>query len=82
MANSKKSPAEQKATLIEKLKDIKGQISNFDKQRTSKVGNLSKRFRLIDLPDSILEKEFKAISEKYKDQLRSLSVINNLKKNS
>ena len=82
MANSKKSPAEQKATLIEKLKDIKGQISNFDKQRTLKVGNLSKKFRLIDLPNSILEKEFKAIGEKYKEQLSSLSVINNVKKNS
>ncbi len=68
MAKQKKSPIEQKAKLVDQLKEIEKKIADFDNQRATKIGNLAKRYRLVDLSDDILEKELKAIRDKYKDK--------------
>lgn len=68
MAKQKKSPIEQKAKLVDQLKEIEKKIADFDNQRASKIGNLAKRYRLVDLSDDILEKELKIIRDKYKDK--------------
>lgn len=66
MVKQKKSPAEQKAKLVSQLKAIEKKIVDFDNQRAIQIGNLAKRYRLVDLSDEILEKELKAIYDKYK----------------
>ncbi len=63
----RKSPVEQKAKLVEQLKDIEKKIADFDKTRAVQVGNLAKRFRIIDLSNDVLEKEFKTIRDKYQN---------------
>ncbi|PIR10215.1 MAG: hypothetical protein COV52_09660 [Gammaproteobacteria bacterium CG11_big_fil_rev_8_21_14_0_20_46_22] len=83
MAKQKKSPVDQKAKLVDQLKEIEKKIADFDKQRASKVGSLAKRYRLIDLSDDILEKEFKGLRDKYKnDQDATLSNMDDTKKKS
>ena len=79
----KKSPVEQKAKLMEQLKEAENKIANFDLQRAAKVGNLAKRYKLTDLSDDILNKEFKEIREKYKNtQDAMLANLDEGKKNS
>lgn len=83
MAKQKKTPVEQKAKLIDQLKEIEKKIADFDTQRASKIGTLAKRHGLINLSDSILEKEFKSLRDKYKDnQDATLSNMDDSKKNS
>lgn len=68
MTVKKKTPEEQKAALINQLTLAKKRVAEFDNTRADKIGNLAKRYRLIDLTDDILIAEFKAIQAKYKDQ--------------
>lgn len=65
MAKIKINPLEQKAKLLEQMKDLETKLAEFDKQRADKIGSLAKKFRLVDLADDILEHEFKTIREKY-----------------
>ena len=71
MAKQKKSPIEQKSKLVDQLKEIEKKIADFDNQRAAKIGNLAKRYRLVDLSDDILEEELKIIRDKYKDNTDS-----------
>ncbi len=83
MTKQKKTPVEQKAKLVDQLKEIEKKIAEFDTQRASKIGNLAKRYRLIDLSDEILENEFKGLRDKYKDnQDATLSNMDDGKKKS
>lgn len=83
MAKQKKSPIEQKAKLVEQLKDIENKIAQFDEQRAGKIAGLAKRFRLVDLSDDILEKEFKSLRDKYKKEQDATQVhLDDSKKNS
>jgi hypothetical protein len=83
MTKVKIAPNAQKAKLLDQLKEIKTKLAEFDGQRAAKVGSLAKQFRLIDLSDDILEKEFKAIRDKYKDELSAQSsALDDSKKNS
>lgn len=83
MAKQKKNPIQQKEKLVEQLKDIEKKIADFDNQRATKIGNLAKRYRLVDLSDDILEKEFKSIRDKCKkDNDLSFSSISESKKKS
>ena len=67
MTTAKKNPLEQKAKLVAQLETIQKKIESVDEVRANKIAQLSKRFRLVDLSDGILEKEFKTIRDKYKD---------------
>lgn len=69
MSKAKVSPHEQKAKIMEQLKELEAKLVDFDNQRAMKVGQLAKRYQLIDLSDTILEKEFKAIKDKYAVEL-------------
>ena len=60
------SPFEQKKKLLEQHKSIQAKLAEFDTKRTAVVGNLARRYKLIDLADDILEQEFKALRDKYK----------------
>ncbi len=68
MAKQKKTPVEQKEKLVEQLREIEKKIADFDQQRAIKIGNLAKRYHLVDLSDDILEKELKAIRDKYQNE--------------
>lgn len=83
MAKQKKSPIEQKTKLVEQLKEIENKIAQFDEQRANKIAGLAKRFRLVDLSDDLLEKEFKNLRDKYKkEQDAAQAHLDGSKKNS
>lgn len=62
-----KTPQEQKEKLLAQLKEVENKIESFNKARAQKIATMAKKFNLVDLPNEILEKEFKAIKSKYKD---------------
>ncbi len=66
MASAKKSPLELKAKLLEELEAAQAKVARFDEQRANKVAALAKKYRLVDLADSVLETEFKALGQRYK----------------
>jgi len=70
-SKTKKTPIQQKAKLFEQLKDIKNKIADFDDQRAKKIATLAKRYKLIDLSNAIIEKEFKTIRDRYKKELNT-----------
>ncbi len=83
MTKQQKNPIEQKAKLVEQLKEIENKIAHFDEQRSNKIALLAKRLHLVDLSDDILEKEFKIIREKYKkEQSATQPHLDKVKKNS
>jgi len=83
MPKNKVSPINQKARLLEQIKELQGKVEGFDNQRANKVAALAKRYHLIDLDDETLDKELKAIRDKYRDnQTGQLSPMDEGKKNS
>lgn len=64
-AKPKTDPVEQKAKLMAQLKTIESKIAQFDEVRASKVASLAKHYRLIDLSDAVLEKEFARLRDQY-----------------
>ncbi len=65
MVKVKKDPVDQKAKLVEQLKEIEQKIADFDEQRASKVATLAKKYRIVDINDDILNAEFKALRDKH-----------------
>lgn len=64
----KKEPTlkiDKKEKLLERLKDIQSKINNLENQRAEKIGKFAKKFRLFDLSDELIEKEFSFIKDKY-----------------
>ena len=61
------NPADKKAKLVSQLKDLEKKIAEFDNVRAKKVGSMAKKYKLTDLSDNIIDQEFKAIKEKYKN---------------
>lgn len=80
---SAKSPVvtDKKQVLLDQLKRIQSKIDNIEKQRAEKITKLAKKFKLFDLDDQIIEKEFSLIKEKYQSALQDTQSNNDIKKN-
>ena len=64
-----KSTLSQKEKLLSQLKEIESKLKNIDKQRSDKIGKLAKKHKIVDLSDSVIEKEFIEIRKKYDSEL-------------
>lgn len=65
MSNAESVVNEQKEKLLLKIKKIQTKIDALENQRADKIQKLAKKFKLLDLDDAIIEKEFLLIREKY-----------------
>lgn len=76
-----KPVTDKKEMLLEQLKKIQSKIDNLDTQRADKINKLAKKHKLFDLSDSVLEKEFALIKEKYASNADAIQKEERTKKN-
>lgn len=72
---------DKKQVLLDQIKKIQSKIDAIEKQRVEKINKLAKKFKLLDLEDEILEKEFSLIKEKYASVLEKSLKTDAIKKN-
>lgn len=65
MENTSSSLSDKKQILVDQIKKIQLKIDAIENQRVAKVVRLAKKFKLLDLSDEILEKEFSLVKDKY-----------------
>ncbi|GGG06992.1 MULTISPECIES: hypothetical protein [Cysteiniphilum] len=75
MAAKKKTPQERKADIQKQIDELKKLEAKIDKDRADKVGKLALKYGVTDLEDDIIEKEFKAIAEKYKEDKEMMNKL-------
>lgn len=78
-----KSPVinDKKQVLLEQIKKIQSKIDAIEQQRADKINKLAKKFKLIELDDDIIEKEFSLIKEKYAAVIENSPHADTIKKN-
>ncbi|MBA2649170.1 MAG: hypothetical protein H0U75_06130 [Legionella sp.] len=81
MTNKAPVTNDKKQVLVEQIKKIQSKIDALENQRVEKINKLAKKFKLLELDDEILEKEFSLIKEKYASILEKSSLTNTIKKN-
>lgn len=63
---NQQSPANAtKAALLKKLAALEDKIQQWEQQRMTYVGQLAKRYNLIDLSNTVLMEECRALQKKY-----------------
>jgi hypothetical protein len=72
---------DKKQVLLDQIKKIQSKIYNIEKQRAEKINKLAKKFKLLDLDDEIIEKEFSLIKEKYASVIENSPQTDVIKKN-
>lgn len=70
-----------KQALLEQMKKIQSKIDNIEKQRAEKINKLAKKFKLYDLDDKIIEREFSLIKDKYHTVTENNPSTDEIKKN-
>lgn len=70
-----------KQVLIDQIKKIQSKIDAIEHQRAEKINKLAKKFKLLDLDDEIIEKEFSLIKDKYSSTLNKSTETDPVKKN-
>jgi len=80
MDTKKISTHEKKQKLLAQRSSIEKKIEMLDKRRVEKVSSLAKKFLIMDLPDEVLESEFKLIQSKHNLLANNISSLDNEKK--
>jgi len=81
MNNKSSVVNEKKQVLLDQIKKIQFKIDAIEKQRLDKINKLAKKFKLLDLEDAIIEKEFSLINEKYSSVIEKSPQTDAIKKN-
>ncbi|HEM6966048.1 TPA: hypothetical protein U2K00_003047 [Legionella pneumophila] len=81
MENKNPVTSDKKQVLLDQIKKIQSKIDAIEKQRADKINKLAKKFKLLDLEDEIIEKEFSLIKEKYSSVLEKSPQTDAIKKN-
>ena len=81
MENKNPIASDKKQVLLDQIKKIQSKIDAIEKQRADKINKLAKKFKLLDLEDEIIEKEFSLIKEKYSSVLEKSPQTDAIKKN-
>ncbi len=81
MENKGPVASDKKQVLLEQIKKIQYKIDAIEKQRADKINKLAKKFKLLDLEDEIIEKEFSLISQKYSSLIEKSPQTDVIKKN-
>lgn len=81
MENKNPVASDKKQVLLDQIKKIQSKIDAIEKQRADKINKLAKKFKLLDLEDEIIEKEFSLIKEKYSSVLEKSQQTDVIKKN-
>ena len=81
MDNIAPATHDKKQVLLDQIKKIQSKIDAMEKLRADKINKLAKKFKLLDLDDEIIEKEFSLIKEKYASSLEKSQQEDVAKKN-
>ena len=81
MENKGPVASDKKQVLLEQIKKIQYKIDAIEKQRADKINKLAKKFKLLDLEDEIIEKEFSLISQNYSSLIEKSPQTDVIKKN-
>ena len=75
MVKKRKSDIELKLELENQIQKLKDRQKEIDQKRCDKIGKLAFKFGINNLEDAIIESEFEAIKEKYKDNLDLMQMM-------
>lgn len=72
---------DKKQILMDQINKLQSKIDAIEKQRADKINKLAKKFKLLDLDDQTIEKEFSLIKEKYSSVIEKKPHTEAIKKN-
>lgn len=75
MVKKRKSDIELKLELENQIQKLKERQKEIDQKRRDKIGKLAYKFGINNLEDAVIESEFEAIKEKYKDNLELMQMM-------
>ncbi|HAU0369104.1 TPA: hypothetical protein JBF73_07795 [Legionella pneumophila] len=81
MENKNPVVTDKKQVLLDQIKKIQSKIDAMEQQRADKINKLAKKFKLLELDDEIIEKEFSLIRDKYSESLEQSRQDYAIKKN-
>lgn len=80
--NTKSASANtKKQALLDQLSKIQSRLDNLDKQRAEKITKLAKKYKLLELDETIIEAEFSLIKEKHLSVIEQNANLDPVKKN-
>jgi hypothetical protein len=75
MVKKRKSDIELKLELENQIQKLKERQKEIDQKRSDKIAKMAFKFGINNLEDAIIESEFEAIKEKYKDNLELMQMM-------